>query len=228
VPIAIDTAVARLIAGRFGPAPMTPLTEDAPDLTLEQAYEIQRTVERAVHARGERAIGWKVGFTSAAVQESFGVSEPVLGFMLASGVFGTGAAIPISRFVSLGLEVEVAFRLKADLAGPGVVAATALLAVEAVMPAFELVDFRFSGKARGADVVADGVLTSAIVLGSPLPAPVGLDLALEGVVLRGLAMPLADGLRLEAFLSGTLRGTEDAVEGPKAFAEKRRPAFKAR
>ncbi len=33
---------------------------------------------------------------------------------------------------------------------------------------------------------------------------------------------------IEAFLSGTLRGTEDAVEGPKAFAEKRKPSFQAR
>ena len=46
--------------------------------------------------------------------------------------------------------------------------------------------------------------------------------------MRGLSLPLADGLRLEAFLSGTLRGTEDAIEGPKAFAEKRKPVFKAR
>jgi enoyl-CoA hydratase/carnithine racemase len=52
--------------------------------------------------------------------------------------------------------------------------------------------------------------------------------AAKEAVLRGLTMPLADGLRLEAMLSGTLRGTEDAVEGPKAFAEKRKPAFKAR
>ncbi len=36
------------------------------------------------------------------------------------------------------------------------------------------------------------------------------------------------GLRLEAFLSATLRGTEDAVEGPQAFAEKRKPSFQAR
>jgi enoyl-CoA hydratase/carnithine racemase len=52
--------------------------------------------------------------------------------------------------------------------------------------------------------------------------------AAKEAVLRGLAMPLADGLRLEAFLSNTLRGTEDAAEGPRAFAEKRKPDFKAR
>jgi enoyl-CoA hydratase/carnithine racemase len=57
--------------------------------------------------------------------------------------------------------------------------------------------------------------------------PLALRAAKEAVI-RGLSLPLADGLRLEAMLSGTLRGTEDAVEGPKAFAEKRKPSFKAR
>ncbi|HET7296575.1 MAG TPA: enoyl-CoA hydratase-related protein, partial [Gemmatimonadales bacterium] len=57
--------------------------------------------------------------------------------------------------------------------------------------------------------------------------PLAVRAAKEAIV-RGSTMPLADGLRLEAFLSGTLRGTEDAVEGPKAFAEKRKPVFKAR
>jgi E-phenylitaconyl-CoA hydratase len=57
--------------------------------------------------------------------------------------------------------------------------------------------------------------------------PLALRAAKEAVV-RGLSLPLPDGLRLEAFLSGTLRGTEDAAEGPKAFAEKRKPNFKAR
>ncbi|HET7875731.1 MAG TPA: enoyl-CoA hydratase-related protein [Methylomirabilota bacterium] len=57
--------------------------------------------------------------------------------------------------------------------------------------------------------------------------PLAVRAAKEAVV-RGLTMPLGDGLRLEAFLSGTLRGTEDAVEGPKAFAEKRKPQFQAR
>jgi len=52
--------------------------------------------------------------------------------------------------------------------------------------------------------------------------------AAKETILRGLSMPLPDGLRLETFLSGTLRGTEDAVEAPKAFAEKRKPNFQAR
>lgn len=57
--------------------------------------------------------------------------------------------------------------------------------------------------------------------------PLAVRAAKEAVI-RGLSLPLPDGLRLEAFLSGTLRGTEDAVEGPRAFAEKRKPVFKAR
>lgn len=57
--------------------------------------------------------------------------------------------------------------------------------------------------------------------------PLAVRAAKEATV-RGLTMPLGDGLRLEAFLSGTLRGTADAVEGPRAFAEKRKPNFQAR
>lgn len=57
--------------------------------------------------------------------------------------------------------------------------------------------------------------------------PLAVRAAKEAVI-RGLTMPLADGLRLEAFLAGTLRGTEDALEGPRAFAEKRKPRFQGR
>jgi enoyl-CoA hydratase/carnithine racemase len=57
--------------------------------------------------------------------------------------------------------------------------------------------------------------------------PLAVRAAKEAIV-RGLSLSLHDGLRLEAFLSNTLRGTEDAEEGPRAFAEKRKPNFKAR
>jgi len=176
--------VEHLLRGRLGRAPASPISEVAPDLTLERAYALQRGLEQAVIARGERVVGYKVGLTTTALQERFGLSEPVLGFLLASGVFGSGDAVPLSRFIAIGLEVEIAFLLKADLAGPGVSAASALLAVEGAVPSFELIDFRLSGTPRGVDVVADGVYTNAIVLGRPLTPLAGLDLALEGVVLE--------------------------------------------
>jgi enoyl-CoA hydratase len=55
-------------------------------------------------------------------------------------------------------------------------------------------------------------------------APVALRYAKEAVV-KGLELPLADGLRLESDLATLLRTTEDRIEGAKAFLEKRKPRF---
>jgi 2-keto-4-pentenoate hydratase len=182
MPIVVGNAVKRLVESRATHQPMPPLSESAPDLSVETAYAIQRALERKLVEGGERVIGWKAGFTNASLQESYGVKEPVLGFLLGSGVFASGDAVPVSRFAAAGLEVEMAFLMRADLAGPGVSAASAVLAVEGAMPAFELIDFRMCGKPRACDVIADGVFANAIVLGRPLSPVTGLDLSLEGVV----------------------------------------------
>jgi 2-keto-4-pentenoate hydratase len=184
--MAITTAAAveRLLHGRLDHEATAPLTADMPALTLTEAYAIQRDVERALVSRGGRIVGWKVGFTTSALQEAYGVSEPVLAFLLDSGSLNSGDAVPTSRFVGLALEVEMAFLMKAPLAGPGVSPESALLAIEGAMPTFELVDFRHSGKPRGVDAVADGVYANAVVLGRPLVAVKDMDLSLEGVVLE--------------------------------------------
>ncbi|MCI0547954.1 MAG: fumarylacetoacetate hydrolase family protein [Candidatus Rokubacteria bacterium] len=175
-------AVRHLLQSRDGHLPIPPLTATASDLGLDEAYRMQRALEQVLCDRGERVIGWKAGFTTASLQEAYGVTEPVAGFMLGSGVYASGDAIPLSRFAAVGVEVETAFLMRSELAGPGVTPASAVLAVEGALPAFELIDFRFSGPARGVDVVADGVYANAIVLGRPVTPLAGLDLALEGVV----------------------------------------------
>ena len=182
MPIAVSDAVERLVKNRATLQTMSPLSESASDLSVETAYRIQRALEAKLVEGGDRVVGWKAGFTNATLQEAYGVHEPVLGFLLSSGVFGNGDAVPLSRFVSIGLEVEMGFVMRADLAGPGVTASSALLAVEGAMPCFELIDFRLSGKPRSSDVVADGVYANAIVLGGPVTPVSGLDLSLEGVV----------------------------------------------
>jgi E-phenylitaconyl-CoA hydratase len=58
-------------------------------------------------------------------------------------------------------------------------------------------------------------------------APLAVQAAKEAV-LRGLQMPLEEGLRLEQFLAEPVRNSEDAREGVRAFLEKRKPQFKGR
>ncbi len=78
-------------------------------------------------------------------------------------------------------------------------------------------------------VPAGDVLTAAFELARDLAgkAPIALRYAKEAVV-KGLQLPLADGLRLENDLSTLLRTTEDRVEGARAFLEKRKPSWKGR
>ena len=78
-------------------------------------------------------------------------------------------------------------------------------------------------------VPAADVLASALGLARSLgeKAPVALRYAKEAVV-KGLGLPLEDGLRLENDLATLLRTTEDRVEGAKAFLEKRTPRFTGR
>ncbi|MGH7326169.1 MAG: 2-keto-4-pentenoate hydratase [Candidatus Rokuibacteriota bacterium] len=173
--------VKELIAGRDTPQPHRPPSEERA-LAPGDAYKLQDRLRETLIARGERIAGWKVAFTTRALQEAFNYPEPISGFLLASGVFASGAEIPYARFVTLIVEAEIAFLLRRDLAGPGVTPAQALLAVEGVLPALELPDLRYSGKPTGTDIIADGAASNAIVLGGAITPLAGLDLALEGLV----------------------------------------------
>ncbi|MBA2288124.1 MAG: enoyl-CoA hydratase/isomerase family protein [Ktedonobacteraceae bacterium] len=52
--------------------------------------------------------------------------------------------------------------------------------------------------------------------------------AAKQAMLQGLNLPLDEGLKLEQRLFRGLLGTEDAREGPTAFAQKRKPDFKGK
>jgi 2-keto-4-pentenoate hydratase len=181
MPISIGTAVERLIEARSSRRLLAPFSATDGDLTLEHAYAIQDALRAALERRGERPIGWKLGATSPAGQAVMGVKEPACGFLLPSQ-YASGAEVSARGFAGLGAEAEVAFRMRTALAGPGVTAASARLAVDGAVAALELPDFLFSGTPRVGDFVASSIIARAIVLGSattPLP---DLDLAREAVV----------------------------------------------
>jgi enoyl-CoA hydratase/carnithine racemase len=78
-------------------------------------------------------------------------------------------------------------------------------------------------------VSSEDVLPTALEIARAIAgnAPLAVR-ATKEAALRGLSVPLEEGLRIEAFLSQIIGRTEDAREGPLAFAEKRKPDYKGR
>ena len=179
--VPMQTAVERLIDARSSHRLVAPLSETYGDLSLADAYEIQDALRAELERRGEQPIGWKLAATAPTGQAIMGVKEPAYGF-LPPHQYAGGAEVSAGGFADLRVEAEVAFRMRTKLVGPGVTAANAALAVEGALPAFELLDFIYSGTPRAGDYIANSIHGQAVVLGSSLVPLQGLDLALEGVV----------------------------------------------
>ena len=77
--------------------PISPLTETFPQLDLMDAYKIQLMVANRRMKSGARVVGKKIGLTSPAMQEMFGVDEPDYGHLFDDMAIFQGEAFPISR-----------------------------------------------------------------------------------------------------------------------------------
>jgi enoyl-CoA hydratase/carnithine racemase len=66
-------------------------------------------------------------------------------------------------------------------------------------------------------------LAGRILKGAPMSVAF-----IKEAIKKGVELPLEEGLRLEADLSALIGITEDAKEGPRAFAEKRAPVWKGK
>ncbi|MBS0355997.1 MAG: 2-oxopent-4-enoate hydratase [Proteobacteria bacterium] len=162
-----------------------PLTDREPEITIEDAYQIQlRMIQRRLDA-GETIIGKKIGVTSKVVMDMLKVNQPDFGQMTSGMIYNEGEAIPVDSMIAPKAEAEVAFILKRDLQGPGVTAADVLRATECVVPCFEIVDSRIRDwKIKIQDTVADNASCGVLVLGGVRKSPRDLDLALAGMVLE--------------------------------------------
>lgn len=119
---------------------------------------------------------------------------------------GAGGTQRLPRVVGLGNALEIV------MSGEPIDAERALATglVNRVVPA---------GQARDAAIELARTIASR--------APLAVRRAKEAT-LRGLSMPLDDGLRMEVLTANLLAGTEDLKEGLRAFGEKRAPRFQGR
>ena len=146
-------------------------------LDMKQALQVQHALLARKVSRGEIHTGWKVGLTAKAIQDQFNVHEPVSGYLLKSGMLRSGSQLKGSELIGPGIENEICFRMKKDLAGPNVTADMARGAVGELYPAMELVENRGDFSAQIEVSLADNVQQTGYVLGEPLTLTNSLDLA---------------------------------------------------
>lgn len=164
---------------------VTKITDEHPDMDFEDAYAIQKVIQKRKIERGDQLIGYKMGLTSRAKMEQMGVDSPVYGFLMSSFEVQESSAVPVSRFIHPRVEAEIAFVLKDELSGPGCTVAKVLSATDFVMPSIEIIDSRYRDfKFDLTSVIADNASSSAFVTGSTVVPVAGLDLGTIGVVLE--------------------------------------------
>lgn len=157
---------------------------------VDTGFRVQLAVLDRWLADGEQVGGWKIGLTSRGGRDSMGTDVRPPGYVLASRVLASGAALP-AGVANVRLEPEIGMVLGRDISGE-ISIEQAKAAVAEVAPAFEVLSQRLDGTASAAARVANALNNWGVVFGTPV-APDAVDLAALPVTLSGPAGVLATG-----------------------------------
>ena len=150
---------------------------------IDEAYQVQDAYQVALTKDFGAVAGYKIAYTTTALQQSSGISEPVAGVILANNVRHSPAVLSSADFLQPGIECEVGVRLGRDLPASGAPYDRDGVsdAVEAVMTSFEVIDNR---RTQGQDTqtqllttISSNILNAGVVLGEAVTDWRGIHLA---------------------------------------------------
>ncbi len=161
-----DTTLAFLQELRRRPraVPHWPAEHLPPD--EKTAYQLQ---ERLLASTGQSFAGWKVGLTSPAIRAQTGLAEPIYGPVLTSNVHASPHEVRADSYGRLGIELEIALFLGADLPASHTpwTAQSVAPKVAAAATAFELIDDRAADYTRldARRLIVDGSWQAGVLIG---------------------------------------------------------------
>lgn len=165
---------------------------DYPEMTIDDAYAIQKAWVDLKLDEGRELRGHKIGLTSRAMQISSNIEEPDYGALLDDMFFEEGSTIPTNRFIVPRVEVELAFILGKPLSGPNCTIFDVLDATEWVIPALEIIDARLHHvdpetkvTRKVFDTISDNAANAGVILGGRAIRPMDLDIRkISGILYR--------------------------------------------
>ncbi|MBT5519678.1 MAG: hypothetical protein HOK36_02865 [Rhodospirillales bacterium] len=150
--------------------------------TTEQGYEVESVLRTRLEDRGLGAhAGYKIGCTTAVMQEFLNIEHPCAGSIMANTIHYNTADLKLKDFQKVGVECEIAVRMADDvIIEPGVRPTADRIArsVGACMAAIEVVENRHVDymATKTPTLIADGFFGAGCVLGEENPHWAEIDL----------------------------------------------------
>jgi len=152
-----------------------PFSERHPGFDLEAAYRVTGMVRQLREARGERAVGRKIGFSNRSIWAEYRVHAPIWGYLYDRTVLDldrSGArGFSLAGLPEPKIEPEIVFHLR-DRPEPGMDELHLLGCIDWMAHGFEIVQSVFPGwRFAAADTVAACGLHAALLLGPRVMLP---------------------------------------------------------
>ncbi len=145
-----------------------PFTKRDPGFDLAEAYAIAGLVRERREARGEKAVGRKIGFTNRTVWDGAGITGPIWNYMYAHTVHdlaAAGHAVSVAGYPEPRIEPEIAVHF-ARQPEAGMAEAELMGCIDWVAHGFEIVHSIFPAwQLKAADAVAACGVHTALLLG---------------------------------------------------------------
>lgn len=173
--------------------PIDLLTAEFPSLQEHQAYQV---AQACVEMRAQPIVGYKLGYTSAAMRVQMGIDRPNYGLLTKDRYIDPDlASAEIDTLIHPLVEPEIALLTKRAISGPDQTRHTVYGCIEAAFAAIEIVDTRFKEyKFKAADNTSDNSSAARFVLGFPHQPARLTDMRLLGAVLSSNGKVIDQGV----------------------------------
>lgn len=175
-----------------------PIEPPLESLSVGEAYRVQQMVIGERVSRGDKVVGYKVGCTSSAIRQQFGLTEPISGSVMMSGLHAGSSQLDFADFYQLAVEPEFVLTIARDL--PGEVGDDKPIedVIEYVSPGIELHNYHFwFGKPTMQELIASNGIHAGLVIGEQKFRRQEVDWQMEGVGLFRNARLAASGVAAE-------------------------------
>ena len=170
--------IEEMLAGRKTQTLIPAMTQTYGSFSTKRAYQIQRSLARALSKELGSLAGYKVAYASKAAQTQFGMTEPASGPLFRLQRVPNGSTLPSCTFREMTLETEIAFTIGKRINHAIKDVNEIKPYVQWVHTAFDAGDYRFKADAapKVQDQIASGVGAHVFVLGPAVcPGEVDVD-----------------------------------------------------